>query len=86
MHRDHEIFIEAIRHKKKVSITTLDNSQCKRFRPLFYIPVAGKKEFAHYYVWADEKDGIYRFAQEQIVRIESTQDTFESAGVELDEP
>jgi hypothetical protein len=86
MHRDHHIFIEAIKHKKKVSITTLENSKNKRCRPLFYIPDNEQNGQGLYYVWdgeKGEKGDISWLAPEQIVSIEPTQEPFDPAGFTL---
>jgi hypothetical protein len=82
MHRDHHIFIEALKCKKKVSITILGNSESKQYVPLFYTSGYGRKENARYYVWDGEKGvkgNISGLAPEKIVSIESTQEHFEPA-------
>ena len=86
MHRDHQIFIEAIKRKRKVSITALNNSESKRYRPLFYVPDSEQDGQGLYYVWngkKGEKGDIHSLAPEQIVSIEPTQESFDPAGFTL---
>ena len=80
MHRDHHIFIEALKCKKRVSITVLGNSESKQYGPLFYTSGHGQTENARYFVWDGEEGGkgnISGFVPEKIVSIELTQDQFD---------
>jgi hypothetical protein len=90
MHRDHHIFIEAIKHKKKVSIKVRGNkgshTTTKLYRPLFYIPASRQDGCAHYYLWygeKGEKGDILWLAPKQIISIEPTQEPFDPAGFTL---
>jgi hypothetical protein len=90
MHRDHKIFIQAIKDKKKVLIKQLNDTDSKPHtkvcRPLFYIPANGQDGCAQYYFWEGDREGkgdILRVTPVQIVSIESTQESFDPAGFTL---
>jgi hypothetical protein len=90
MHSDHHIFIEAIKHKKKVSIKVRGDKgshiTTKLYRPLFYISASGQDSSAHYYLWygeKEEKGDILWLAPDQIISIEPTQELFDPASFTL---
>jgi hypothetical protein len=90
MHRDHHIFIEAIKHKKKVSIKVQgdksSHTTTKLYRPLFYIPASSQDSSARYYLWygeKGEKGDIRGLEPKQIISIEPTQEPFDPAGFTL---
>ena len=90
MHRDHKIFIQAIKDKKKVIIKYRDDKTSDTFtkvcRPLFYIPVGGQNDSAHYYFWDSEKGetgNIFWATPAQIISMEPTQESFEPSGFTL---
>jgi hypothetical protein len=90
MHRDHKIFIQAIKDKKKVIIEQLNDSdrekRTKVCRPLFYIPASSQDGCAHYYFWdgeRGEKGNIFWVTPAQIVSIEPTQQSFDPSGFTL---
>jgi hypothetical protein len=90
MHRDHKIFIQAIKDKKKVLIKHLNdagrNIRTKVYRPLFYIPDSSQDGCAHYYFWdgeKGEKGNIFWVTPTQIVSIKPTQEPFDPAGFTL---
>ena len=90
MHRDHKIFIQAIKDKKKVLIEQLIGAERKKqtkvCRPLFYIPASDQDGCAHYYFWDGEKGvkgDMFWVAPAQIVSIEPTQESFDPADFTL---
>jgi hypothetical protein len=90
MHRDHKIFIQAIKDSKKVLIKYSNNAgrkeRTKVCRPLFYIPADGQDSCAHYYFWDGEsgrRGDIFWVTPDQIVSIEPTQESFDPAGFTL---
>jgi hypothetical protein len=90
MHRDHKIFIQAIKTRKKILIQhhneTDHNANTKVYCPLFYIPSGEKSNCGNYYFWEDEKGreaGIVSIKADKIVRIGQTQEPFDPAGLAL---
>ena len=90
MHKDHKIFIQAIKDRKKVLIkhrTDEDrNTRTRVCRPLFYIPASSQSGCTYYYFWGDEKEekgNILRIAAEHVAHIGPTQESFDSAGFTL---
>jgi len=90
MHRDHKTFIQAIEDSKKVVIKHRNNAgrkeRTKICRPLFYIPVGGQNDSAHYYFWDSEKGetgNIFWATPAQIISMEPTQESFEPSGFTL---
>jgi hypothetical protein len=90
MHRDHKIFIQAIKDKKKVLIKhrndTGHDTRTKVCRPLFYIPPNSQDSCDHYYLWdgeSNERGNIFWITPAQIVSIEPTQESFDLAGFTL---
>ena len=90
MHRDHKVFIQAIKDKKKVLIKhrndTGRDASTKVCRPLFYIPGNRQDSCAQYYFWDGKRNGkgdIFWVAPAQIVSIEPTQESFDPSGFTL---
>jgi hypothetical protein len=90
MHRDHKIFIQAIKDRKKVLIKHRNDAgrdiRTKVYRPLFYIPDSNQNGCDHYYLWdgeSNERGNIFWVTPAQIVSIELTQESFDPAGFVL---
>ncbi len=90
MHRDHEIFIQAIKNKKKILIKRRSepgrDANTKVCCPLFYIPAGDKSSCGHYYIWEDEKGlkgNVLSVKAENIVHIGQTQEPFDPVGLTL---
>jgi hypothetical protein len=90
MHRDHKIFIQAIKSRKKILIQHhSENSRhanTKVYCPLFYIPSSEKDNSGSYYFWEGEKafkGNIISVKADKIVRFGQTQEPFDPAGLSL---
>ena len=90
MHRDHKIFIRAIKNRKKVLIKCRSENGCdastKVCCPLFYIPASDKGGCDHYYFCEDEKGlkgGVMSVKTDSIVHIGQTQEPFDPVGLTL---
>ncbi len=90
MHRDHEIFIQAIKNNKKILIKRRSESgrdaSTKVCCPLFYVPAGDKGSCDHYYFWENEKGpkgNVVSVKAENIVHIGQTQEPFDPAGLTL---
>lgn len=90
MHRDHDIFIQAIKDKKKILIKQRRengrNASTKVCCPLFYIPSSDKSSSGHYYVWEGEKglkSNVLSVKADNIVHIGQTQEPFDPVGLTL---
>ncbi len=88
MHRDHEIFIQAIKGRKKILIKHRSENGCdastKVYCPLFYVPASDKNNSGHYYVWEYEKGlkgNVVSVKAENIVHIGQTQEPFDPVGL-----
>jgi hypothetical protein len=90
MHSDHEIFIQAIKGRKKILVkhrteNGLDAST-KVYCPLFYIPSGEKDSCGHYYFWEDETDpkgNVMSVKADNIVHIGQTHEPFDPASLAL---
>jgi hypothetical protein len=82
MHRNHDIFAQAIEDKKKIRLTFLSNadssSQVKVFGPLFYAPPRVGCEPDRYYLWDFERNNVSGLLPSKIVTMELTEETFDS--------
>ena len=83
MHKDHNIFIQAIKDKKKVLVQHgLGNStHTEVYRPLFYIPANNHTGCAHYYFWdykKNQKGKLFKITAKEIMRIGQTHESFEA--------
>jgi hypothetical protein len=83
MHRDHKIFIQAIKDRKKILVKHRSDKNSDALTkvccPLFYIPTANKDNCGHYYFWEDEngsKGNITSVKTDDIVRIGPTHESF----------
>ena len=84
MHRDHQIFVEAIRDKKRIRLTFLrkenGDSTRKLCGPIFYsTPITGK-DSGCYYLWDFESNTSNHFlglSPSQIVSMELTEEPFD---------
>ena len=90
MHRDHEIFIQAIKSRKKIIIKhqgeSSDDASTKICCPLFYVPSGDKGGCGNYYFWEDDKgpkQNIVSVKADKIVHIGQTQESFDPAGLTL---
>ncbi|MGA2679426.1 MAG: hypothetical protein ABSF37_09035 [Sedimentisphaerales bacterium] len=90
MHRDHKIFIQAIKNRKKILIKHRSENGCdantKVCCPLFYVPASDKGGCDHYYFWEDEKglkSNVVSVKTENIVHIGQTQEPFDPVGLTL---
>jgi len=85
MHRDHDIFVRAIKDKRRVKLVFLsdvdDNNAEKLCGPMLYSPIVGGGESDCYYFW-DFESGTDRhvlgFPPNKIVSMEPTKETFNS--------
>ena len=84
MHRDHNIFVEAIRTKKKVKLTFYrsNNGDARDglFGPIFYSAAVAGGDSDCYYLW-DFGTGIGNnflgLSPSQIIRMELTKESFD---------
>ena len=90
MHRDHDIFIQAIKEKKKILVKhrseNSPDANTKVYCPLFYIPPGDKGGCGYYYFWENEKGAkrnIMNVKTDNIVQIGQTQEPFDPAGPTL---
>jgi hypothetical protein len=90
MHRDHKIFIQAIKGRKKILIKHRSengrDASTKVCCPLFYVPSSNKDSCGHYYFWEDEKDpkgNVLSVKADKIIRIGQTQEPFDPAGLTI---
>ena len=90
MHRDHKIFIRAIKNRKKVLIKCRSengrNASTKVCCPLFYIPAGDKGGCDHYYFWEEEKGlkgNVMSVKTDDIVQIGQTHEPFDPVGLTL---
>lgn len=90
MHRDHEIFMRAIKSSKKVLIKRRSEkghgANTKVCCPLFYIPASDNSSCDHYYFWEDEKglkSDVVSVKADDIVHIGQTQEPFDPVGLTL---
>jgi hypothetical protein len=90
MHRDHEIFIQAIKGRKKILIKHRGendrDANTKVYCPLFYIPARDKGDCGHYYFWEDEKGlkgSVMSVKEDNIVHIGQTHEPFDPVGLTL---
>jgi hypothetical protein len=84
MHRDHEVFLQAIRRRKKVKVTFFsEEPQGTSIRvcgPIFYSPSAGGIDSGCYYFWdfgTDMDNHFLTFAPSRIVSMELVEEPFE---------
>ena len=84
MHRDHDIFIQAIKGRKKILIKhrceNSSDASTKVYCPLFYVPSSDKNGCGHYYVWEDEKGlkgNVMSVKADNIVHIGQTHEPFD---------
>jgi hypothetical protein len=87
MHRDHKIFIQAIKHKKKVFLTTTKDAnghtRTELCGPVFYVPASSQDGCAHYYFWdggSGKRGNIFWVTPDQIISMEPTKEPFNPAG------
>lgn len=92
MHRDHDIFIQAIKSRKKILIKHRSengrDASTKVCCPLFYIPASDKGSSGHYYIWEDEKGSkgkgnVMGVKADNIVCIGQTHEPFDPVGLTL---
>jgi hypothetical protein len=88
MHRDHNIFIQASKDRKKVLIKRRSekgrNTSTKVCCPLFYIPANDEGSCDHYYFWEDEKGlkgNIMSVKADNIIHIGQTHEPFDLTGL-----
>ena len=84
MHCHHNIFVEAIRDKKKVRLTFLSkersDSTKKLCGPVFYSASVVEKDSGCYYLWDFESNTGNHFlalSPSQIVSVEPTEESFD---------
>ena len=84
MHRDHDIFIEAIRDKKKVILTFVSKEHCGAedglCGPILYSPSCVGDDSDCYYLWNFESvtgKNFLGLPPSQIVRMELTEEPFD---------
>ena len=88
MHRDHRVFIEAIKQKKRVRLIlqSSTNSCVHTYGPVFYVPPAGGEDSDRYYVWNfNDNSGrpLFGLSPSEIGSIESSEESFELAGFNI---
>jgi hypothetical protein len=86
MHRDHEIFVEAIRDKRKVKLTFFSEEDCcsqvKLFAPMDFEQYHTEEESGRYYFWDFEKSANgapLLLRPDQIISIRLHEETFSPA-------
>ena len=86
MHRDHNIFIQAIKGRKKILIKHNSenggDASTKVYCPIFYVPSGDKSRCGNYYVWEDEKGSkgnVVSVKADNIVHIGQTNEPFDPA-------
>lgn len=84
MHRNHDIFVKAIRGKNKVKLTFFRNEKGDirdgLFGPIFYSPSTAGDDSDCYYLWDFEDGNSNNFLglpPSQIVRMELTREPFD---------
>jgi hypothetical protein len=90
MHRDHNIFIQAIKDRKKILIKHRSendrSASTKVCCPLFYIPARDNGISGHYYFWEDAKglkSNVMSVKADNIVHIGQTHEPFDPVGLTL---
>ncbi len=86
MHRDHDIFVRAIKDKRRVKLVFLSNTDGnnaeKLCGPMLYSPPAGAGESDWYYLWDFESSTdkhVLGFPSSKIVGMELTKEAFDPA-------
>ncbi|MHC4060084.1 MAG: hypothetical protein ACYSUC_01160 [Planctomycetota bacterium] len=84
MHRDHDIFVKAIREKRKIKLTLPSKEPGARpdklYGPILYSPTVAGADSGCYYVWDFESGGESHFLgllPTQIVSMELTDEGFD---------
>jgi hypothetical protein len=84
MHCDHEVFVQAIRHRKKVQVTFFseghEGTASRLCGPVFYSPCAAGIDSSCYYLWDFETNADNHFlslAPSRIVRMELVDESFD---------
>ncbi|MHC4110653.1 MAG: hypothetical protein ACYSUY_06230 [Planctomycetota bacterium] len=84
MHSDHDIYVKAIRDKKKVKLTFSSNEHSDigdgLFGPIFYSPTVAGDDSDCYYLWDFESgtgNNFLGLPPSQIVRMELTKEPFD---------
>lgn len=84
MHRDHDIFVEAVRDKKKVILTFVSNEHSDTedglCGPILYSPSCVGDDSDYYYLWNFESvtgKNFLGLPPSQIVRMELTKESFD---------
>jgi hypothetical protein len=90
MHRDHDIFIQAIKGRKKILIKHRcengPDARTKVYCPLFYVPPSDNSSSGRYYVWEDQKGpkgNVMSVKADNIVHIGQTHEPFEPVDLTL---
>jgi hypothetical protein len=84
MHRDHDIFINAIGDKKKIQLTFFSNEdgdiEDRLFGPIFYSTSGEESDSDRYYLWDFESITDNHFLgllTSQILRMKVTEEAFD---------
>jgi hypothetical protein len=84
MHRNHDIFVRAIRDKHKVKLTFFSNEKGDirdgLFGPIFYSPSTAGNDSDCYYLWdfeAGNSNNFLGLPPSQIVRMELAREPFD---------
>jgi hypothetical protein len=84
MHLEHDIFVKAIRDKKRIKLTFLNKEHGNigdgLFGPVFYSPSASGDDSDFYYLWDFESgtgNNFLGLPPSQIVRMELTKEPFD---------
>ena len=84
MHRDHDIFVRAIKDKRRVKLVFLSNTDGNNAKklcgPMLYSPPAGAGESDWYYLWDFEGNSDKRvlgLPSNKIVSMGLTEETFD---------
>ena len=84
MHHEHDIFVKAIRDKKRLELTFFSNENDEirdgLFGPIFYSPSTAGDDSDCYYLWDFEGDNSNNFLglpPSQIMRMELTKEPFD---------
>jgi hypothetical protein len=84
MHREHEIFVKAIRDRKRVKLTFFSNEHGDivdgLFGPIFYRTSRGEEDSGCYYLWNFESltgKNFLSLPPSQILSMELTEEPFD---------
>jgi len=88
MHGDHNVFVRAIKEKRKIRLTYLrgnnEETETKLLVPVYYGPETLESIADSYHFWdasADTRECIASLPQSEIRRMELSEETFDPANL-----